>query len=150
MKLSKRMRNHADATDFTSIKAVYQWADEVEQLETMEHAWQKTALEGREKITKLSARLQLLEAEVADWEASFKLYHNAIIRGTKEWQLAHPEIEYMPDTAKMMKWIVDRLDQLEAENERLWELANRVSEIRGHVHLGAIIGSMLDALMKVG
>lgn len=37
---------------------------------------------------------------------------------------------------------------LEAKNETLQEIVDRVVEIRGHVHLGAIIGSMLDAYLE--
>ena len=63
----------------------------------------------------------VLEAEVADWKQSFALYYDALMRGTKAWKEAHPEIDYLPDTAKMMTWIVDRLDKLEAEIEELIE-----------------------------
>ena len=68
----------------------------------------------------LERRIKALKAEVADWKHSFALYHDALIRGTKAWKEAHPEVDYLPDTAKMMTWIVDRLDELEADSDA-WE-----------------------------
>lgn len=40
------------------------------------------------------------------------------------------------------------LCQLEKQVDVLQEIVDRVVEIRGHVHLGAIIGSMLDAYLE--
>lgn len=47
----------------------------------------------------------------AEWEASFDLYDRALRRGTEQWR-NDPENEshILPDTAKMMTWIVDQLD----------------------------------------
>ena len=74
-----------------------------------------------------------LETEVEDWEKSFDMYHDALIRGTKKWKEAHPEVDYFPDTAEMMAWFINRDEQLEAENERLREasrgLVNNLPEL---------------------
>ncbi len=56
-------------------------------------------------------RADTLQAEVDDWEASFELYDRALRRGTEKWR-DDPENPHdiLPDTAKMMVWIVDQLD----------------------------------------
>lgn len=60
-----------------------------------------------------------LEAENAEWKASFDLYNKAIRRGDDAWRQAHPDMDCYPDTGEMVKWLCDRNDALEAENERL-------------------------------
>ena len=52
-----------------------------------------------------------LEAEVAEYDQSFKLYDNAMRRGTKLWQEAHPErYGIWPDGADLIAWLMERLD----------------------------------------
>ena len=64
-----------------------------------------------------------LEAENAEWKASFDLYNKAIRRGDDAWRQAHPDMDCYPDTGEMVKWLCDRNDALEAENERLRAVA---------------------------
>lgn len=57
--------------------------------------------------------LEKLKDQVADFEASFKLYYDAIRRGTKKWHEDGNPREIDPDTAKLVAWMVDRIDKLE-------------------------------------
>ena len=70
-----------------------------------------------------------LEAENAEWKASFDLYNKAIRRGDDAWRQAHPDMDCYPDTGEMVKWLCDRNDALEAENERLRAVADAAREI---------------------
>ena len=69
-----------------------------------------------------------LEAENAEWNASFDLYNKAIRRGDDAWRQAHPDMDCYPDTGEMVKWLCDRNDALEAEiarlNAAIWEERN--------------------------
>ena len=43
----------------------------------------------------------------AELEQSFDLYHDAMRRGTKLWQEATGRVETLPDTAKLVAWLLD-------------------------------------------
>jgi hypothetical protein len=74
---------------------------------------------GPKVADEIADHIAALEAENAEWKASFDLYNKAIRRGDDAWRQAHPDMDCYPDTGEMVKWLCDRNDALEAENERL-------------------------------
>ena len=77
------------------------------------------AMSENQRLTKhvedYEEEVETLKRENDEWEESFKLYDAALRRGTKIWKDAHPEVDYYPDTAKMMAWFVDKNALLEAK-----------------------------------
>ena len=61
-----------------------------------------------------------LERENKEWEQSFDSYCEALMWGTKKWQ-DDPENDthILPDTGKMIAWMVDQIDKLKAEKADL-------------------------------
>lgn len=63
------------------------------------------------KETELSAERE----KVREWELDFRLYHNAIRRGTAMYREAHPGTELMlPSTDKLVCWLIEQLAALQA------------------------------------
>ncbi len=58
-------------------------------------------------------------AKNKEWEASFKLYDDAMRRGIKLWQVATGKTEVWPDAAKLTAWLLHRIDQLKIERDNL-------------------------------
>jgi len=105
----------------------------------------------RKHIEALEARNKELEAELADWEASFDVYHAADARAVKRWQAAHPGTEMVhPDKTELGVWLVERIVELESAVPRLAdgsvavedELVCRVDEDgdlrRGYYHAARV------------
>lgn len=65
----------------------------------------------------LLGEIDHLRGEVADWEASFALYHRADMRGIALWQAEAPaERELIhPDKGNLVAWLLRQLDAAEAE-----------------------------------
>ena len=57
-----------------------------------------------------------LEAEIADWEASFELYDSASMRAIKMWKERTGEDKTWPDQAKLIVWLMEEYEALIKEN----------------------------------
>lgn len=53
-----------------------------------------------------------LKTKNEEWEASFKLYYDAMRRGTKMWQDATGKVRIWPDAAELVAWILHQFDHL--------------------------------------
>ena len=60
-----------------------------------------------------------LKTKNEGWEASFKLYDDAMRRGRKMWQKATGKFWLQPDTAEMNVWLIEQLEQAEADRDKL-------------------------------
>ena len=54
-------------------------------------------------------RCEVLAEELEEYETSFRLYDDAIRRGTKLWQEKTGRTETLPDTAALVEWLLTEL-----------------------------------------
>lgn len=85
--------------------------------------------------------------KIEEFDAMFDLYWKACQRGTQSWREGHPERDlWLPDTAKLVEWLIDRLDRLHAQtvNSKRGEvtLCMICSGVVGHPDLKAITGHL--------
>ena len=59
--------------------------------------------------------------EVAEWQASFDLYDDAIRRGTAMWRAETGRTDVLPDTAKLVAWLLVRLPAAPGTLPEEWE-----------------------------
>ena len=56
---------------------------------------------------KIWEEFETMMRDDVEWQKSFDLYHDAIRRGTKLWQGATGLTQVLPDTAKLVAWLLD-------------------------------------------
>lgn len=79
----------------------------------------------------LFAEIDHLRSENAEWEASFKLYHSADMRGIAMWQAEAPKERELihPDKGNLVAWLLKRLDEAEGAVDtlaRIWNVGECV------------------------
>jgi hypothetical protein len=75
----------------------------------------------------------VLEARIKEYDASFQLYDGAMRRGTKMWQVAHPESAHTwPDAARLAAWLMEGIETLKKAIEEALDLDSRSSTEEGH------------------
>ena len=58
------------------------------------------------------------KTKITEWEKRFDLYYDALMRGTEAWRKANPGNDLvMPDTAKLMEWMVGEVFRLTTPGE---------------------------------
>jgi hypothetical protein len=78
----------------------------------------------------IRARMQELERERDEHDASFNLYDRAIRRGTEAWHAAGGDPDVWPDVGALVKWILEERDILRARVEEITQTAkNRLAEL---------------------
>lgn len=85
--------------------------------------WESSGTEGFLKLAQLLRRaanvIDHLEQEVADYEGSFTLYHEAMKRGERMWHEATGAVDIGPDSAQLMAWVLGEWDRAKQEIQRL-------------------------------
>lgn len=97
-------------------------------------------------------RIAELEAKNEEWEASFKLYNNAMRRGTKIWQDATRRTRIWPDAAQLVAWLIQRCDQLEKITKEYAEALSRIivleEDLDLHKKVRSAQANMITYLIK--
>lgn len=89
--------------------------------------------------TELLIRLARGRKAIADndeWDLSFKLFHNAIQRGTNMWREAHPESKIrheIPSTDKLIMWLLEELEKGRKAIEALESFKNLLDAVRAEL-----------------
>lgn len=68
-------------------------------------------------------------AALAEWETSFALYHDAMRRGTDAWRAKTGNTEVMPDTAKLVEFLLDERDVDRAALAAIMDLSDRAEAL---------------------
>ena len=63
----------------------------------------------------LAMRIARLEQQLVEWQQSFDLYDDAIRRGTALWREATGRRDVLPDTAKLVAWLLGERDRTEQQ-----------------------------------
>jgi hypothetical protein len=72
-----------------------------------------------ELCARVESLFDQLQAQIAEWEASFKLYDDASRRAIAMWQEAHPDkSDTWPAQANLIVWLMGERDQLQLAEER--------------------------------
>ncbi len=71
-------------------------------------------------IGALMEQNKLKQAEIDEYDQSFELYHNALLRGTVIFRKLNPDypISSYPDTGKMMESICAHIEDLKVQHEK--------------------------------
>jgi hypothetical protein len=71
---------------------------------------QADAVDEREIITELNARIRDLEDEVSDLQGSLDMQWHAIQRATDRWHKANPGTNHiLPDTGRLLDWLLTQI-----------------------------------------
>lgn len=100
----------------------------------------------------LLGEIDRLRAEVAEWEASFELYHSADMRGIAMWRAEAPKERELiqPDKGELVAWLLKRLDEVEAKRDE-WEQHAKDTEIlaaEGTLPAELIIITQRDRMLR--
>ena len=87
-----------------------------------------------------------LKTKNEEWEASFKLYDDAMRRGIKIWQDATKRTRIWPDAAQLTAWLIQRCDQLEKITKEYAEALQRNQHLQAEI---AALGELLSGLVDV-
>ncbi len=69
-----------------------------------------------------AAEIKQLKQTIADWQASFDLYHNAELRAIRMWQEKNPGNDMIwPDKAKLTVWLLEQLAEAQKMPNMLLE-----------------------------
>lgn len=71
----------------------------------------------RSTYTQLTEEIAVLKTRLKEYDASFELYDNACRRGTAMWREETGGKWILPDTAKLVAWLIERLVEREQDVE---------------------------------
>ena len=80
-----------------------------------------------------------------EFKASFDLYDNAIRRGTAMWRKATGRDDVLPDTAKLVAWLLARIEALE---ENTIKVQFKTMDELGAGHMAMILGKEQGEAVK--